>query len=162
MPNIVPRSGSLPVVPKRSAALDRIRQAKPPAIQQTASDLRRAALDASRPRLLAAVDATISREAAWSAAKATTNALFSAVPEGLDVGLAVHGGSEMQTWMEPVADAARLRDRAASMTCVAGGSWLMEVLDRSRSIKRLKVLVYVGDMFEGDLARLCRRRRLSA
>ena len=148
---VPPRSG-LPAVPRRSAALDRIRQARPPAVQQSTADLRRAALDTGRPRLLLAVDATASREPAWAAARATTDALFAAVPDGLDVGLAVHGGSEVHTWVEPVAEAARLRDRAAAVTCRAGRTRLVEVLDRARTIERLKVVVYAGDVFEEELA----------
>ena len=152
MPNIVPRGGSLVPVGKRSAALERIRQAKPPAaVQPSPADLRRAALDAGRPRLLLAVDATASREHAWAAAKSVTDALFAAVPDGLDVGLAVHGGSEVHTWLEPVAYARRLRDRAASVTCVAGRTRMVEMLDRARAVERLKVVVYVGDVFEEEL-----------
>lgn len=154
MPNIVPRGGSLVPVGKRSAALERIRQARPPpAIQPSPADLRRAALDAGRPRLLLAVDGTASREPAWAAAKSVTDALFSAVPDGLDVGLAVHGGSEVHTWLEPVADAAVLRDRAAAVTCIAGRTRMVEVLDRARKTERLKVIVYVGDVFEEELGK---------
>ena len=148
----VPPRGGLPAVPKRSAALDRIRGARPPAVQQTAADLRRAALDAGRPRLLLAVDATASRERAWSAARATTDALFSAVPDGLDVGLAVHGGSEIRTWTNFTPDAARLRDVAASVSCMAGETRLVPMLDRARGSERLKVMVYIGDVFEEELA----------
>lgn len=80
---------------ERSAVLARIRNARPPtAVQPFPADLRRAALDAGRPRLLLAVDATASREPAWAAARAVSDALFTAVLDGLDVGLAVHGGSE--------------------------------------------------------------------
>ena len=51
----VPPRGGLPAVPRRSAALDRIRAARPPSVQQSAADLRRAALDPGRimnPRVL--------------------------------------------------------------------------------------------------------------
>lgn len=148
----VPPRGGLPVVPKRSAALDRIRHAKPPAaLQASSADLRRAALDAGRPRLLLAVDATASREAAWDAAKATTDALFTAIPGGLDVGLAVHGSSRVHIWTEFTPDAASLRDRAAGVRCIAGRTRLVEMLERARSVERLKVLVYVGDVFEESL-----------
>ena len=147
----VPPRGGLPAVAKRSAALDRIRQARPPATQQTAADLRRAALDAGRPRLLLAVDATASRGRAWAAARATTDVLFSAVPDGLDIGLAVHGGSKVHTWTDFTPDAARLRDRAASVSCMAGETRLVEMLDRARGTERLKVLVYIGDVLEESL-----------
>ncbi len=148
----VPPRGGLPSVPKRSAALDRIRQAKPPAfLQASSADLRRAALDAGRPRLLLAVDATASREAAWEAAKATTDALFTAIPGGLDVGLAVHGGSKVHTWTEFTPNAASLRDMAAGVQCVAGQTRLVEVLERARAVERLKVACYIGDAFEEGL-----------
>ncbi len=149
---VVPPRRGLPVIGKSSAALDRIRAAKPPAlVQPTSADLRRAALDAGRPRLLLAVDATASREPAWVTAKQVTDSLFSAVPDGLDVGLAVHGGSEVHTWTDFSADAAHLRDRAASVRCKGGVTRLVEVLDRARLVERLKVAVYIGDVFEEAL-----------
>lgn len=50
----------------------------------------------TRPRLVFAVDATASREPAWEAARATTDALFAAAPGELDVALAAHGGSRIK------------------------------------------------------------------
>ena len=148
----VPPRGGLPAISKRSAALARIRQAKPPAtIQASSADLRRAALDAGRPRILLAVDATASREAAWQAAVETTGALFTAIPGGLDVGLAVHGGSRMHTWTEFTQDASSLRDKAARVRCNAGQTKLVEMLERARAVERLKVVCYIGDVFEEGL-----------
>lgn len=148
----VPPRGGLPAVPKRSTTLDRIRQAKPPAVLQASSaDLRRAALDAGHPRILLAVDATASREAAWETARATTDALFTAIPGGLDVGLAVHGGSKVHTWTGFTPDAASLRDTAAGVRCIAGRTRLVEVLESARTAERLKVLAYIGDVFEEGL-----------
>ncbi len=97
------------------------------------------------------MDATASREAAWDAARATTDALFTAIPGALDVGLAVHGGSKVHTWTEFTPDPASLRDTAAGVRCVAGRTRLVEVLERARTAERLKVLAYIGDVFEEGL-----------
>lgn len=97
------------------------------------------------------MDATASREAAWDAAKATTDALFTAIPGGLDVSLAVHGGSRVHTWTEFTQDASSLRDKAAEVRCIAGRTRFVEVLERARTVERLRVVCYIGDVFEEGL-----------
>lgn len=106
----------------------------------------------ARPRLVFALDATASREPAWEAAKATTDALFSAVPGELDVALAVHGGSRIQMFSDFTASAGDLRDRAATVACKAGVTRLVEIMTRCRDLGGVRVLVYIGDVFEEDLA----------
>src|SRR6478672_1387614 len=75
--------------------------------------------DPPRPRLIFAVDATASREPAWAAARQVTDALVKAMPGGLDVALAVHGGSRVHTFTGFTDDARTLRDRAAGVDCIA-------------------------------------------
>lgn len=104
-----------------------------------------------RPRLVLAVDATASREPAWDAAKQVTDTLFSAVPGELDVALAAHGGSLVHTFTPFTDNPVSLRDRAASVTCRAGHTRLVEILDRVRDQDGVKVVVYIGDVFEEAL-----------
>ena len=118
------------------------------------ADLIAAALSAGRPRLVLAIDATASREPCWTAARQVTDSLFSAIPGGLDVALAAHGGSAVHTFTDFASDPAVLRDRAAAISCQAGATMLVPILQRARDA-RAKVLVYVGDVFEeneGELA----------
>ena len=103
-----------------------------------------------RPRLVFGIDATASREPAWQAARETTNALFDALPGQLDVALAVHGGSELHTFTGFTSQPGELRDTAAGIVCRAGGTRLVEVLARSRDAGDVRVVVYIGDVFEED------------
>ena len=105
---------------------------------------------ARRPRLVFAIDATASREPAWQAARETTDALFDALPGQLDVALAVHGGSRVHTFTPFTTKPAELRNTAAGIACQAGGTQLVEVLARSRDAGGVRVVVYIGDVFEED------------
>lgn len=107
----------------------------------------------NRPRLVFAIDATASREYAWKAAQATTDALFGAVPGELDVALAAHGGSRVKLFTDFVSSAASLRDSAAALRCEAGSTQLIEIMERCRDSAGVKVLLYIGDVFEESLAR---------
>ena len=111
-------------------------------------DLMAAAIRPSRPRLIFAIDATASREAAWAAASKTTDSLFAAVPGELDVALAVHGGSAVHTFTDFTSNPATLRDAAAGVTCQGGRTVLLEIMERARATPDLKVVVYIGDVFE--------------
>jgi len=105
-----------------------------------------------RPRMVLAIDATASRERAWSAAKQVTDSMFLAVPGGLDVALAVHSGGRMTLFSPFHPDAGALRDDAASVICRAGKAVLLDILARTRDSTGVKVVVYVGDNFEEDHA----------
>lgn len=145
---------------KKSAFLDAIRASKAPGKAVAAPRPDRAEMLAAaiagtavsgaarRPRLVFGVDATASREPAWSAAKETTDALFAAIPGALDVALAVHGASELHTFTDFVSDASKLRDEAASIRCRAGRTRMIDILDRARDAADVKVVLYVGDVFE--------------
>jgi hypothetical protein len=106
----------------------------------------------ARPRLVFAVDATASREPAWAAARQVTDALVKALPGALDVALAVHGGSRVHTFTAFTADAATLRDRAAGVACQAGLTRLLPILSAALKRPAVRVVTYIGDVFEENLA----------
>jgi hypothetical protein len=106
----------------------------------------------SRPRLVFAVDATASREPAWAAARQVTDALVKVLPGELDVALAVHGGSRVHTFTGFTNDPATLRDRAAGVTCEAGLTRLLPILSASLKQSSVRVIVYIGDVFEENLS----------
>jgi hypothetical protein len=105
-----------------------------------------------RPRLVFAVDATASREPAWAVARRVTDALVKALPGELDVALAVHGGGRVHTFTPFTSNASTLRDRAAGITCVSGLTRLLPILSASLKAPGVRVVVYVGDVFEESLA----------
>jgi len=106
----------------------------------------------ARPRLVFAVDATASREPAWAAARQVTDALVKAMPGGLDVALAVHGGSRVHTFTAFTGSANTLRDRAAGVACMAGLTRLLPILSVCLKHPGIRVVVYIGDVFEENLA----------
>jgi hypothetical protein len=105
----------------------------------------------SRPRLVFAVDATASREPAWTAARQVTDALVKALPGELDVALAVHGGSRVHTFTAFTNDARTLRDLAAGVECHAGLTRLLPILAASLKRQAVRVVIYIGDVFEESL-----------
>jgi hypothetical protein len=126
-----------------SGALPTLSHAEPPA--DTAAS--------TRPRLIFAVDATASREPAWTAARQVTDVLVKALPGALDVALAVHGGSRVHTFTAFTSDANTLRDRAAGVSCVAGMTRLLPILSASLKHPSVRVVIYIGDVFEENLLR---------
>jgi hypothetical protein len=102
----------------------------------------------TRPRLIFGFDATASREPAWAAARTVTDALVKALPGELDVALAVHGGSLLHTFTEFTANPNTLRDRAAGIRCIAGHTRLLSILSRALSSQGVRVVTYIGDVFE--------------
>jgi hypothetical protein len=106
---------------------------------------------APRPRLVFAVDATASREPAWAAARQVTDALVKALPGELDVALAVHGGSRVHTFTGFTNNATTLRDRAAGVACEAGITRLLPILAASQKQQSVRVVIYIGDVFEESL-----------
>ncbi len=107
-----------------------------------------AAPTTGRPRLLFGFDATASREPAWAAARQVTDALVRALPGELDVALAVHGGSRLHTFTEFTANPAVLRDRAAAIHCIPGHTQMLPILARALAVPGIRVVVYIGDVFE--------------
>lgn len=107
----------------------------------------------SRPRLVFGFDATASREPAWATARTVTDALVRTLPGELDVALAVHGGSRLHTFTEFTVDARTLRDRAASISCEAGQTRLLAILSASLAKPGVRVVTYIGDVYEESLWR---------
>jgi hypothetical protein len=105
-----------------------------------------------RPRLIFAVDATASREPAWAAARRVTDVLVKALPGELDVALAVHGGGRVHTFTGFTQDANTLRDRAAGVTCQAGMTRLLPILEGGLKQDGVRVVIYIGDVFEESLS----------
>jgi hypothetical protein len=105
----------------------------------------------TRPRLVFAVDATASREPAWAAARQVTDALVKALPGELDVALAVHGGTRVHTFTAFTNDPATLRDLAAGVVCQAGMTRLLPILATSLKQQSVRVVIYIGDVFEESL-----------
>jgi hypothetical protein len=105
-----------------------------------------------RPRLVFAVDATASREPAWAAARQVTDALVKALPGALDVALAVHGGSRVHTFTAFTNDANTLRDQAAGVACQAGMTRLLPILSAGLKRTGVRVVIYIGDVFEESVA----------
>jgi hypothetical protein len=106
-----------------------------------------------RPRLVFGFDATASREPAWAAARQVTDALVRALPGELDVALAVHGGSRLHTFTEFTANPAVLRDRAAAIRCIAGYTQMLPILSRALAAPGVRVVTYIGDVFEESTGR---------
>jgi hypothetical protein len=98
-------------------------------------------------------DATASREPAWATARQVTDALVCALPGELDVALAVHGGSRLHTFTDFTADPNLLRDQAASITCRPGHTPLLPLLSRSLAALGVRVITYIGDVYEESPAR---------
>jgi hypothetical protein len=139
---LVPEPEAEEPPPKPPTLLDQIRALLPfgmPRLPATTS---------VRPRLIFGFDATASREPAWATARTVTDALVKALPGELDVALAVHGGSMLHTFTEFTADPKRLRDRAAGIRCIAGMTRLLPILSRGLSNPGVRVVVYIGDVFE--------------
>jgi hypothetical protein len=105
----------------------------------------------TRPRRVFAVDATASREPAWAAARQVTDALVKALPGQLDVALAVHGGSRVHTFTAFTSEPNTLRDRAAGVACAAGMTRLLPILSTALKRPGVRVVIYIGDVFEESL-----------
>lgn len=101
-----------------------------------------------RPRLIFGFDATASREPAWAMARAVTDSLVVALPGELDVALAVHGGGALHTFTQFTANPATLRDHAAGIVCRAGPTRLLPILSRALATQGVRVVTYIGDVFE--------------
>jgi len=125
----------------------------------TARDVKKLVRQAvvTRPRLVVAFDATASRQPAWDAfSQPLQDDLLGALPGELDVALAVHGGSRVHTFTGFTSDASELRDLAAGVRCAAGTTRLLDILDRVVKLRRVGVVLYVGDCFEESHKRAMR------
>jgi hypothetical protein len=64
----------------------------------------------------------------------------------------VHGGSHVHTFTEFVRDPNILRDTAAGISCNAGYTRLVDIMQRTANAGGVKVLLYIGDTLEEDIA----------
>ena len=147
---LVPDTNARAVAPSRkigAALFDRLRSLTAPAAAPLDFD----AAPASRPRLVFGFDATASREPAWAMARKVTDALVKTLPGELDVALAVHGGSRLHTFTEFTNDGRTLRDLAASIDCEAGHTRLLAILSGSLARPGVRVVTYIGDVYEESL-----------
>lgn len=146
IPNLPAVSGTA----KKSRSLARIRAATPakPLAEQPRNMTAAALTPTRRPRLVFAFDATASRQPAWHVARQVTDSLFTAVPGELDVALAVHGGGHVHTFTPFSADHAGFRDLAAGVTCQAGHTALVPLMEQVLKEPAVKVFSYIGDCFE--------------
>jgi hypothetical protein len=155
---LIPDDAPPPPAPLRTGGvLARLRTIAATAAMSLRSALRHAEPPAEtgvpvRPRLVFAVDATASREPAWTAARQVTDSLVKTLPGALDVALAVHGGSRVHTFTAFTNDANTLRDRAAGVTCQAGLTRLLPILAAGLKRPGVRVVVYIGDVFEESVA----------
>jgi hypothetical protein len=127
----------------------------------TARDLNRLlkeeAAAAQQPRLIFAIDATASREPAWEAARQLQDELLVAMPDKLDVALAVHAASRVILFSEFTSNANELRAAAAGVRCAAGLTRLLDILDRVTKLRPApSVVLYIGDVFEENHGRAMR------
>ena len=101
-------------------------------------------------RLVFGFDATASREDTWLAARELTDSLFQAVPAGLDLALAVHGGGKLHTFTGFSRNAAEIRKIARGIDCRGGTTQLIPLLRRAYTSGGVGTIVYIGDDFEED------------
>lgn len=148
-PNFVLVPYSEPSPPRPPGLLARLRNLLMPAPETPPTE----APWSGRPRLVFGFDATASREPAWATARQVTDALVRALPGELDVALAVHGGSHLHTFTAFTDNPSHLRDQAAGIVCRAGMTRLLPILRRSLASPGVRVVVYVGDVFEESLTR---------
>jgi hypothetical protein len=109
-----------------------------------------------RPRLTMGVDGTGSRAAALKATQHMVDTLCATLPGELDVNLAVHGGGRLHTWTRFVPDPDFLRPIVARVRCEVGYTRLCDILERVLKSERVRVLIYIGDVFEEDRSRAVR------
>lgn len=137
-----------PVPAQKPGLLSRLLTIAKAALPVPLSHAQPPAVTGTRPRLIFAVDATASREPAWAAARQVTDALVKALPGELDVALAIHGGGRVHTFTNFTNNPATLRDQAAGIVCQAGYTKLLPILATSLQQPMVRVVIYIGDVFE--------------
>jgi hypothetical protein len=120
---------------------------------------RLAALPEERPRLIFALDATMSRQPTWDLACRLQGEMFAAAADaGLQVQLVYFRGFNECRASRFVADSRSLTDLMMAIDCRGGQTQIARVLRHVRAeVGRtaVKVLVYVGDAMEEPVDELC-------
>jgi len=118
---------------------------------------RRKAEQVSRPRVIFALDATMSRQATWDRAANLQAELFNAAGRGIDVQLIYFRGvseCSASAWLQ---DSRRLAALMSKIDCRAGHTQISRVLthaQREADKGGIRALVYVGDAFEENIGRV--------
>jgi hypothetical protein len=150
---VAPPALAAPSVASRAGAVSNTGTVPPPAYAPAATPAAaRVNLSGEAPRLLLAIDATGSRAPAFQAAIRVTDSLLTVLPGRLEIALAVHGGGRVHTFTPFTRDMGRLRGVAAAISCKAGGTKLLDILERAAGDERVRVVVYIGDAFEESFA----------
>jgi hypothetical protein len=116
----------------------------------------------ARGRLIFAMDATASRQPTWDRACRYQGELFRAAEDlgGLDVQLVFYRGF-MECRASPwTSDAATLRKKMTSVTCLGGETQIRKVLRhalKEDAEQSVQALVFVGDCVEESVDDLCAR-----
>jgi len=108
----------------------------------------KAAKKIEEAKLLFSLDATASRQEAWNIAKEITGEMFAEIPENLKIALAYHSAGKLQQITSFSNKDLIFKKELNSITCKAGGTALLEILDEAIKIKSLKAIIYIGDCFE--------------
>jgi hypothetical protein len=116
--------------------------------------------NAPRPRLVFALDATMSRQPTWDLACRVQGEMFAAATDagGLSVQLVYFRGFDECRSSRWVADPRALTDLMTKINCRGGQTQIERVLRHVRTEARqapVKVLVYVGDAMEEPIDDLC-------
>lgn len=116
--------------------------------------------NASRGRMIFALDATMSRQPTWDMACALQGEMFSAAEAvgNLSVQLVYFRGYQESRASRWVNNAESLRAMMAKIDCRGGLTQIGKVLRHAKRIaeeKPLAALVYVGDSMEEDIDQLC-------
>ena len=116
--------------------------------------------DASRGRMVFALDATMSRQPTWDLACALQAEMFSAAEAvgNLSVQLVYFRGHQESRASRWVNDADSLREMMAKIDCRGGLTQIARVLTHAKRVAEkepLAALVYVGDSMEENVDELC-------
>ena len=115
-----------------------------------------------RGRLMFALDATMSRQAAWDRACAIQADMFDEAGKvgGLDIQLVYFRGFGECRASKWVSDTSRLRDLMTRIDCRGGLTQIRKVLRRAieeTRTEKVQAVVYVGDCMEEGVDELCAR-----
>lgn len=108
-----------------------------------------ASVTALLPQVVLAFDAAPGRESIRDAVKNAADALFTTMPKGLTVQLAVNGGSRLHTITRPTKVIGTLKGQICGIRCQPGQSQITQVLEWARSQpKAASAVIIFAERFE--------------
>ena len=139
-----------------SSFLDKVRSSKIkkkplPSTIPSKETLAKAVANSDKPRLLFSFDATGSRQEAWDVARELTGAMFTAVPDSLEVAFAYHSGGRLEKISGFSSDYETFLKEIVKVECKFGLTCLNQILESASDFNRVKALIYIGDCYEEDL-----------